>query len=162
MHYLRIAFLILCFIYIYSYYKYPAKTQIIQTTMRNFNYDILLQKQPVIIDSADVNLDDLRRRWFYLNIVNRATVAPSQEWHDNKYKYTVMQANDKGEILLYPASKKMSSDGSASVPDPNESLLAIQISKGQLIILPFHWKYLVPDITVDCLVVNDLVSYFLP
>jgi hypothetical protein len=48
----------------------------------------------------------------------------------------------------------------SGIPDPDETLLAIQISKGQLIILPFHWKYLI-NVNVNCLGVNDLVSYFL-
>jgi len=127
--------------------------------MNNFHYDVLYNRQPVIIDSTDVELTTLKKKWFYLNIVTDFSIYPNKTediWHVNKYKYTVLQPQESGEIMLYPASKKIIS----GIPDPTETLLAIQISKGQLIILPFHWKYLI-NVPVNCLGVNDLVSYFL-
>jgi hypothetical protein len=165
---IKIALLIILIIYIYSYYNYPKRTQLIQTRLDNFNYDVLYNRQPVIIQDKDIELAQLQKKWFYLNIVTPEFIIPKQPqsqpqpndkdiWHTNKFKYLLLQAQESGEILLYPASKKMIS----GIPDPNESLLVIQISQGQLIILPFHWKYLL-NIDVKCLGVNDLVSYFLP
>jgi len=151
-----IAFIILLIIYIYSYYNYPKKTKIIQTRMDGFNYNMLAYRQPVIIDTATVDIDSLPKKWFYLNLVKKFNITATNEeiWYDNKYKYTVLQPQDSGEIILYPASKKMNEGN----PDPAETLLAINISKGQLIILPFHWKYLV-KIDVKCLGVDDIISY---
>jgi len=149
-----IAFIILLIIYIYSYYNYPKRTKIIQTQIDNFNYDLLTYRQPVIIDTNTVDINSLPQKWFYLNLVKKFNIDAQEIWQDNKFKYTVLQPQNSGEIILYPASKKMK-DGA---PDPAETLLAIKISKGQLIILPFHWKYLV-HVDVKCLGVNDIITY---
>jgi hypothetical protein len=158
--YILIFLTILIVIYIFTYYNYPKKSQIYQTQIEKFKWDILLNKQPVIIDSKTINLEEFTKKWFYLNIINNFELSNSDIWNDNKYKYLIIQANNNGEILLYPASKKMVNENGNKIPDTEESLVALQISEGQIIILPFHWKFLT-TINIKCVGVNDIISYFL-
>lgn len=153
--YVKFFIFIILVIYILSYYNYPKYTRIIQTNMNNFNFDMLYTRQPIIIDSG-IDFEKIKKNWFNFNYTKEGVLEKSDIWIDNKFKYTILQPKESGEILLYPASKKMI----GGIPNPDESLLAIKISKGQLIILPFHWKFLL-NVDVLTLGVHDLLTYFL-
>lgn len=153
--YVKIFILLILIIYILSYYNYPKNTKIIQSTMSNFHFDMLYTRQPIIIDSG-IDFAMIKNNWFNYNYTKESFIEKSEQWYDNKYKYTILQPQESGEIILYPASKKMIN----GLPNPDESLLAIQISKGQLIILPFHWKYMI-NVDVVSLGIHDLLTYFL-
>lgn len=153
--YLKIFLGILLIIYILSYYNYPKNTKIIQTNMNNFHFDMLNARLPIIIDSG-VDLAFIKKNWFNYNYAKEGVLEKSEQWHDNKYKYSILQPQESGEILIYPASKKMIQ----GIPNPDESLLAIKISKGQLVILPFHWKFML-NVDVVTMGVHDLLTFFL-
>ena len=50
------------------------------------------------------------------------------------------------------------------IPDPsNTNLLAIQAKKGEIIIIPLHWSYLITNtLNVKCIGIHDLITFFLP
>ena len=53
--------------YIYSYYRYPKITSIMQSHIRMFKPEILLDKQPIIIDDNDVNILEFKSNIFPIN-----------------------------------------------------------------------------------------------
>lgn len=159
-YWIVVAFAAILSLYIYSYYKYPAAVEVHQTSLHNFTFDMLRAKQPLVIDDRVVKLDDLQRLWFSSNITKSFALMGGDAWHSNKFKYLIMHAEQEGDIYLYPPGKKMV-DG--NVPDPNESLLAVHLLPGQVLVIPYHWRYLIMQpMQVGCLGVHDYITYILP
>lgn len=156
---LLFAILIAC-LYVYSYYRFATHVEVQQMELQNFTFDMLREKQPIVIDDRLVRLEDLQRLWFSSNKVATFRLESSDVWHNNKFKYLVMHAEQEGDIYLYPAGKNLIEGG---VPDPAETLLAIHLLPGQVMIVPFKWHYLIMQpMRVSCLGVHDYVTYLLP
>jgi hypothetical protein len=159
--------------YIYSYYWYPPTVSILQTRPYEFKPDMLLERQPIVIENNASSLDELHSAFFKVNPTEEFKLAGSDTWHPNPYKYVAVQMQTDGEILLCPASTRMIPDTAptttpvsedAMIPDPDDSnLLAIQARTGEIIMIPFHWHYLITGkVKVKCLGIHDYVTYFLP
>lgn len=148
--------------YILSYYKYPDKTSILQTSLSQFKFEMVLQKQLLVIDDTQTKLEVIRDAWFKFSIVSNFNLDGSETWHKNRYKYNIMQAITDGEILFFPAKKK-SLIGQDGAPPSDENILSIKLSAGQVVIVPLHWYYLIPnEMSVQCMGVHDLITYVLP
>jgi hypothetical protein len=146
-------------LYIYSYRKATSEVEILQSTLQHFTFDMLREKQPIIIDDRVVKLDDLAHLWFRANINRSFQLEGSETWHKNAFKYMVFHAQEEGDIYVYPAAKKMV-DGA---PDPEESLVAVHLQQGQIAIIPYRWRYLVmPPLKGICLGVHDYLTFVLP
>jgi hypothetical protein len=161
----RLGFLILIaliVLYISSYYRYPQSTSILQTSVPQYNPDILLQKQLLVIDDTLANLDIVKGAWFNTNLSTNFSMAGSEIWNINRYKYLCMYAMNDGELFYFPASKNKQV-GPDGAPLDNETIISINISAGQVVIVPRHYRYLIPeDMNVQCLGIHDYVSYLLP
>lgn len=153
--------LIVFIIYIYSYYKYPQNISIIQTNLDILNYNILLERQPVVIENNKTDLEQLQNTLFSFTIKELFSIDNQSIWVNNRYKYVVFQSiSDNSEILIYPPFKPLLPD---NTPDTNENLINIQLNIGQCLILPFHWKYYIDkNNSYNCLGIHNLVTYFLP
>jgi len=112
--------------YIMSYYKYPEKTSILQTSLSQFKFEMVLHKQLLVIDDTLTDLDVIRDAWFRLSIVSVFNLDGSDVWHKNRYKYNIMQAMTDGEILFFPAKKK-SLIGQDGAPVSDENILSIKL-----------------------------------
>ena len=154
--------------YIYSYYKYPSHVSILQTRPTDFNTDMLLEKQPIVIENNKTNLDELKPLFFYMNPTDNFSLSASDIWHLNKYKYVAIQFEKPGEILLCPPASKMITSSPNTpdilVPDPSDTnLLAIQAKAGEIVFIPFHWRYFITSkLIIKCLGIHDYITYFLP
>jgi len=133
-----------------------------QTSLDKFKFDALLDKQPLVIDDPNCNMDIIKDAWFQFNPSTMFTVTGSDIWHTNRYKYNLVKATSEREVLLCHPNIALNDDG---VPNPDASVVAVQMSAGQVLIVPFHWHYCVPlakDSACECMGINDLVTYFLP
>jgi hypothetical protein len=161
----RLGFLIvivLIIIYISSYYRYPQTTSILQTSVPQYNHDILLQKQLLVIDDVLANIDIVKEAWFSTNLITNFSMTGSETWNINRYKYMCMYAMTNGELFYFPASKNKHV-GPDGAPLDNETVISINISAGQVVIVPRHYRYLIPEnMNVQCLGIHDYVSYLLP
>ena len=158
-----IVLIIIAILYVRSYYKYPHVTSILQTSSHQFSPNLLLEKQPVIIDSEDADIAIVRSRWFGLNIGTQLfSLLGSDMWLRNKYKYIMMQCGDEAaELFLCNPNTPIAADG-APVQSLETKVVGLTLSRGQIVILPFHWSYIIsPGGRVDCIGLNDLVTYFL-
>ena len=72
--------LIIITLYIYSYYKYPKNTYIMQSHIRMFKPEVLLNKQPLIIDDNDYNIKELKSVCFNINISQEFTINSNETW----------------------------------------------------------------------------------
>jgi hypothetical protein len=158
--YLAIAACVLAALYVFTYYRSPSQVEIQQTTLADFTFDVLREKQPLVIDDRVKSLEDLRRLWFASNLTTEFRLEGTETWHTNRFKFLVMHAEQEGDIYVYAPGKKMIEGG---VPDPEEPLVAIHLLPQQVVLLPFRWRYLVmPPMRVACLGVHDYVTYMLP
>ena len=80
--------IIMIILYIYSYYKYPKNTYIMQSHIRMFKPEILLNKQPLIIDDNDYNIKQLKSIYFNINISHEFTLNKHDNWYKNKLHVT--------------------------------------------------------------------------
>jgi hypothetical protein len=157
-----IIFILLLLIYIYSYYNYPKKVAVLQTFPDQFKSDMLLERQPIVIQNNISTLNDLKTVFFKWVPTLNFNISGSDIWHYNKYKYVAIQFEKDGEILLAPPNTKILKEEDA--PDPESAnLLAIQAKKMEIVIIPFHWRYLIQNkLDVECLGIHDYITYFLP
>ena len=144
-------------LYAAYYYRYPKTTSILQTTLDRFSMNLLLEKQPIVIQEGVHDLSVLRRLWFGSNIAYTDVAVPNSSWTRNRYKFLLLQFGSPAEVLMYPAGKPMKNE----VPPPQETLLAVQLSPHQVLIVPFHWSYMFTEPEVRSLGVHDLVTFFL-
>lgn len=163
MSYIYYFILIILIIYIYSYYKFPHNISIIQTNLDRLNYNMLLEKQPVVIENNKTDLEQLKNTLFNLTISDLFYLEDTNEWINNRYKHFVLQAiveeDKEAEILIYAPFKNIIN----GLPDMNENLINIQLRNGQCLILPFHWKYFIEkNNKFNCLGIHNLITYFLP
>lgn len=146
--------------YIWTYYRHPKNVEVLQISLSTFHFDMLREKQPIIVDDRVVSLQDIGRLWFKHNIVSSFRLDGSSIWHKNKFKYAVLRAEQEGDIYMYPVGKPMTKD---SVPDTSETLMAVHMLPGQVIVLPYRWHYLITEpMQVDVLGVHDYITYILP
>jgi hypothetical protein len=157
-----IIFFIVC--YIYSYYKYPENVSILQSRPHEFSADMLLEKQPIVIENNLSSISDLKEACFKWSPTYYFNISGSSIWHYNKYKHIAIQLESDGEVLLCPPNAKMIVENNSIIPDPEDAnLLAIQAKADEIIILPFHWRYLISEkLDVKCMGIHDWVTYFLP
>lgn len=167
--------LIIIVLYVRTYYKYPAKTLILQTSIDQFAFDALLEKQPLVIDDKTVDAKDFQGAWFKFNPSSSFTLGCSEKWYRNRYKYNIIQvprdATDKIEVYLCNPRTKTESDGSpiqeiqeASDTEKITKIVAVQLSPLQMVVVPLHWHYMIScsnDQTVDCIGLHDAVTYLL-
>lgn len=157
--YILFIILILICLYVYSYYLYPKNEVIIQTTLNNFKLDMLLEKQPIIIQDNIVNLNQIIDAWFKYNSNTKFVLNSSESWNKNKYKYLLFKTDTESEIIIYSPTKKLIN----GLPDTNEKLTLIKMSEGQILILPFNWLYNIQSsYNLNCVGINDFVTNLLP
>lgn len=148
--------MIISCLYIFSYFRYQTNISILQTRLNDFHFDMLREKQPLVVEDQIVHLEDIAKNWFSPNIVIPFVASPSDVWYMNRGKYMIMCAEDEGDIYIYPAGKAME-DGA---PPATENLVAIHLKPQQTLVLPLHWHYL-SEIKCNAMEVHDYVTYFL-
>jgi len=160
MSYLLLLILIVIIsLYVYSNYKYPTNVSIIQTNLDELKFNILLEKQPVIIENNKTDLEQLQKSLFSFMNYSLYDLEESDEWHKNRFKYLVLQStSDNSEIYIFPPYIKFDE----SSPEFEGDITNVQLSFGQCIILPFHWKYLIKKNNYMCLGVHNMATYLLP
>jgi len=93
-------FLILLIIYASLYYIIPSSLIILQTTLNNFNFDLLLEKQPLIIQDKIADVNQVISSWFKENIIEDINNTKNDDWITNKHKYLYIQSDDETEIEI--------------------------------------------------------------
>ncbi len=137
---LIIIILLIIVAYAYCYFIFPKDVSILQTSIRDFNFDLLNKRQPLVIeDSIPNDMSSLISSWFSPNIVVYPvnTVSDGHSWNINVYKYLLAYAQTDTEILLYQSGQKMVNN----MPDINEPVIAIKMKAYQSVVIPYRWYY---------------------
>lgn len=159
---LWIIVIIVAVLYVRYYFKFPKEVAILQTTLNNFTFDILREKQPVVIQDRVQDMNEIKRSWFKYIFNSELSFDPDEysRWYTNKYKYLILHPSQACEVLLYPANEKFDASG---VPPENATLVAIQLAENQMLIIPYrmHSSISCPS-HVRALGVHDYITKFLP
>ena len=154
--YIVLAIIIIIILYSYCYFIYPSSVIILQTTLNDFSFDLLLQKQPLVISDRIVNITNLIDSWFSPNFKNIHNINNLNIWHLNTYKYLYIHSLEDNEILLLPANKKLINNN----PDEKDTIVAIKLHKNQSLIIPYRWHYYING-NMQNIGINDYVTYVL-
>jgi hypothetical protein len=115
----------------------------------------------------------MRNSIFGLNPSSEFSISPSDIWHMNRFKYNVIQlvATPSSDDALYEiyVCHPNTPMGSDKCPSQDAKIIAIQMKPGQVVVLPFHWYYMLPPSAnespyacLNCVGVHDYVTYMLP
>lgn len=148
--------LIIFVLYSFCYFIYPTSIIILQTTLNDFNFNQLLQKQPLVIGDKIADINTLLQSWFSPNIINKY-LPLSYIWNINNYKYMFIYSLEDTELLLLQAGKKLINNN----PDDKDTILAIKLYKNQSIILPFKWRFFYDKQNIAIFGIHDYITYLL-
>lgn len=158
-----ILLIVVIIIYVRHYFRTPAEVAILQTTLNNFTFEILREKQPLVIQDRVASLDEIRSTWFKHILTTHITLPADQYtlWTQNKHKYLVLHPSTQCEVLLYSnAGPPLTDEG---VPPEDATLVAIQLAENQMVVIPYRMYYSVSSPQpVQALGVHDYITRFLP
>jgi hypothetical protein len=149
--------LILVYIYVSYYYRYPKNVKVLQASEGKLNPSLFLEKQPIILLDVQHPLEKVKQDLLPYRLTRKVSYEMST-WNTNPTKYLFIHSETSTEIHLLPAAKKLNK---MKLPDPDETLITIQLLPSQILILPFHWHYHA-DVSLELLGVHDYISWILP
>lgn len=147
---MKLYVIILCLIllYLYGYFVHPQNVSIMQTTLEEFDFNLLLIKQPIVIEDCIKDVISVLDSWFSTNIIRDVSFNAKHVWNINSFKYLYVYARADGEVYIHPPS--------------TETVLAIKLKSCQSIIVPYRWRYNVKNTdSVKMYGVHDYATYLL-
>lgn len=154
---LFVIFVIILLLYIRFAYKIPTKVMILQSSLKDFQFNLLFEKQPIVIQDRVEHIKPIWDDWFKYNIKSEFMITPELEWIKNKYKYMLLHSQEDTEILLCTPTCKLTNN----IPDVTEQVIAIKLYKHMSLIVPYRW-YFHADKAIHACGCHDLLTYFLP
>lgn len=142
-------------IYLLTYLYHPKSISINQTTLPTFSFNLLYEKQPIVLNDLIPNLSQITPLWFKYNTTSLASTQPSM-WTQNQNKYLFIHSSQNQEIHICNPHSEFVND----VPCSNSTILSIHLKENQSLILPYKWHYF-SDYTNNCLIVNDPITLLL-
>lgn len=162
---LIIAITIILCVYLYDYYRIPTDLVVLQSTLDHFKFDLLREKQPIVVQDRVPTLDTIHDLWFRYNKTTRWTTQNSPAWSRNRYKYMLMQAQTECDLLVTLGNVPLTEDGS---PDPEVvTPVGIRLQANQFVILPYKSYWVASPLdgeicSFNVLGVHDYISFLLP
>lgn len=166
MSYLYVVICVLLIFYIAYYYRYPDTITILQTSLANFYFDMLREKQPIVVQDKVVDVNTLVDKWFKLNFVHpfdlQTSDISSPTWIRNKYKYTLLHVHDDPCEVLIASARDTPKD---NVLPEEATIVALRLSPHQSVIIPFRMHYAITHAdkkVVKCYGIDDFITKVLP
>ena len=147
---------IILIIYMLCYYIFPKELTIYQSTLSDFNFNLLYNKQPIVINDKIVDMNILLDSWFKQNFINKNEII-NDKWIINNNKYLFIHSNDDDNEIFITNAKF----NNIIPPTSEEKIVNIKLHKNQSIIIPFKWKYYTEKNNYTVYGINDYITYFL-
>lgn len=142
--------------YVYCYFIFPTNISIIQSSLEDFDFHLLLKRQPLMIEDKIKDIIVVLNSWFSSNIIQDIYFDEKRLWNLNSHKYLYCYALSDAEILLYPPGNKVVND----TPDNREPVIGIPLKAKQSIIIPFRWYYNIKNNqSIKLYGIHDYVTY---
>ena len=135
-------FVFLLLLYASLYYIFYDELIIYQVEARHFDFNLLYNKQPIIIQDSITNIDEILVDWFNYNIVEYDVLIPNiWGWNRNHYKYFVIYADaiEENSVEITLGNPLTKQEGNA--PEYTQTLTTIPLNKNKMLIIPFKWYY---------------------
>ena len=135
-------FVFLLLLYASLYYIFYDELIIYQVEARHFDFNLLYNKQPIIIQDSITNIDEILVDWFNYNIVEYDVLIPNiWGWNRNHYKYFVIyaDASEENSVEITLGNPLTKQEGNA--PEYTQTLTTIPLNKNKMLIIPFKWYY---------------------
>ena len=135
-------FVFLLLLYASLYYIFYDELIIYQVEARHFDFNLLYNKQPIIIQDSITNIDEILVDWFNYNIVEYDVLIPNiWGWNRNHYKYLLIyaDASEENSVEITLGNPLTKQEGNA--PEYTQTLTTIPLNKNKILIIPFKWYY---------------------
>ena len=135
-------FVFLLLLYASLYYIFYDEIILYQVEARHFDFNLLYNKQPIIIQDSITNIDEILVDWFNYNIVEYDVLIPNiWGWNRNHYKYFVIYADaiEENSVEITLGNPLTKQEGNA--PEYTQTLTTIPLNKNKILIIPFKWYY---------------------
>ena len=139
-------FILIIIIYASLYYIFEDELIIYQVEAMHFDFNLLYNKQPIIIQNS-INIDDILADWFNYNIIEYDLNIPNI-WNKNNFKYLLIyvdqQEGNNVEITLGNPCTKQENNIPISpdiLPEYNQKLTTIVLNSNKILVIPFKWYY---------------------
>ena len=187
MNFYLLVILIIITIYIYCYFIFPSSVIILQTTIKDFDFNLLNNRQPIVITDFLKEKNKLIDSWFNYNyIVNDNNNRDDNDNDDNdndndnddndndndNNDNNNRNDNDNDEwihnkykYVFISANKDTEiiiykASIYSNIPDENERIIAVKLQKNQSLILPFKWKYYINNYKdINTWGIHDLITF---
>lgn len=147
--------LIIIIILILAIYHYHPKTiSINQTTIENFNFNLLYQKHPIVIVDNIINIKDVLELWFKYNFIYKSE-ATQNNWKHSNAKYSILHNNSNSKIELHICNPNVKINN--KIPTSDSKIITINLSENQFLILPFKWYYYIEN-NLEILNIHDIYT----
>lgn len=141
----------IAYIYVSYYYRYPRDTKVLNADINKFDTNLLYDKHPIVLLNNTKTLMDLKKEVFNNSFVTILNIS-QENWNKNNFKYLLIQPLTEIEIYLLPAYKNI---------NPDETIITLQMTPTQILILPLHWKYSLSS-KANIIGIHDYISWMLP
>jgi hypothetical protein len=145
-----------CIIYIYCYFLYPTNVSILQSTLQEFEFSLLLKRQPLVIEDSIKDILVVLKSWFSPNIIDDIQYDSKRVWNVNSHKYLYIYALQDTEVLLYAPGHSVVND----IPDNSEPVIAIKLKTAQSVIVPYRWYYNTKN-DIKLYGIHDYITYMM-
>lgn len=150
---------LIAYIYISYYYRYPSKVSILQTSLNRFDLNLFHEKQPILLEDAVKDSQELTKAWFKWNVKRPWSQILPEQWMTNSYKYLMIHPQEPTEVFLYPPNQPWK-DGQ---PDPDKTVIILKLKAYQLLIVPYHWKWMIEtEKRIEFTGIHDAITWILP
>lgn len=149
----NLVLIITLLIVLYSslYFIFKEEITIQQIQKNNISLDILINKQPIIIEDK-LNKKEINDLFKY-NIIEYPNV--NNIWNRNQYKYILITAINNTNIFI-SNPKKIKFE----TPNEKDIVIDIQLKKNQSLILSFKWYYsLINNEDIEIYGIHDYITY---
>jgi hypothetical protein len=149
MYYYIYFVIFLIIIYAALYYIFADELIIYQVEAKHFDFNLLYNKQPIVIQDSIKNVDEILVDWFNYNIIEYDVLIPNiWGWNRNGFKYLLIyaDASEDNSVEITLGNPRTIHENNVPVPpdrlpEHTQKLTTILLNKNKLLIVPFKWFY---------------------
>jgi len=150
---------ILVYVYISYYYRYPTKISILQSRLNEFDFHLLQEKQPIVLEDAIKDIHQIKKAWFKWNYSKQYSGYLPEQWYRNSYKYLLIHPQEDTEVFMYPPNKPLQN----GIPDSSETVVIMKLKAHHLLIVPYHWFTMIEtEKQINFIGIHDILTSVLP
>jgi len=157
MLYYFIIIIIIIIILFILYFVYPHTLNINQTSIEKFNFNLLYEKNPLILTNHIVNINSIIDIWFKYNFIY-STKFNNQSWINNKSKYLIIHNSSNSEKTEIHICNPYTNIDKNNNPCNNSKIISIELLHHQFMILPFNWYYFIDDSFINLYLIHDPIT----